>query len=638
MKSPETLPQYFLEKVNTYGDSKIAIRQKEYGIWQSWTWRDSYEQIRDFTLGLIALGVRRGEHVCAVGDNDREYLWAYLGVQAAGAGITGLFTDAIPHEMEYIINHCDATYMLAQDQEQCDKILEIRDQLPKVRKVIYWDDRGLWNYDDDWLISFQEVQTLGRELAAQEPKRFEEEVWKGKGEDICIFSYTSGTTGNPKGVMLTHNNIVNVVKIANEVEPRRDTDNHLSFTPLGWIVETGLGFAPHVVFGIVMNFPEKPETVRENIREIAPEVMFYNARLWEQLLGVVQVRLKDATWFNQMLYRTFLPIGYRMADSRLQGENAGVGLRFLNGLGDLLVFRPLRDQLGMINVRSAITAGSALSPDHIRWFHAIGVNLKQIYGSTEVCGGAIGHYDNDIKFASVGRPFPGTKLRVTDEGEIHIGGPTVMKGYYKNDEATSKDIAVDANGIRWFKTGDAGYIDEDGHLIFQDRLKNMLRLKNGESFSPQFIEGRLKFSPYIKDVMAVGGPTRDYVTALVIIDYDNVAHWAEKEGIGFTTFTDLSQKPQAYDLILDAVDTVNEALPDKGEVRRFVLMHKEFDADEAEMTRSRKLKRPVLQKKYADIIEAMYDDKDSINVKAIVVYQDGSEGSIETDLRIMTTK
>ena len=636
MNTPETLPQYFLEKYGKYGDEKIAIRQKEFGIWQSWTWQDSYEQIRDFGLGMIALGLKRGEHVSAVGDNDREYLWAYLGVQSVGAGITGMFTDAISNEMEYIINHSDSTFILAQDQEQCDKILEIRDQLPKVRKVIYWDDRGLWNYEDDWLISFDEVQAMGRELYNQEPDRFENEVWQADGDDVCLISYTSGTTGNPKGVMLSHNNIVSVVKLANQIDPRLDTDNHLSFTPLGWIVETGLGFAPHVVFGIIMNFPEEPETVRENIREIAPEVLFYNARLWDQLLGMIQVRMKDATNWNQMLYRTFLPVGYRMADTRLNKKRPGVGLRLANGIGDMLVFRPLRDQLGMINVRTAITAGSTLSPDHIRWFHAIGVNLKQIYGSTEVCGGAIGHYNDDIKFASVGRPYPGVQVRITDEGEIHIGGPSVMKGYYKNPEATAKDIEVSPDGTRWFKTGDAGYIDEDGHVIFQDRLKNMLRLKNGESFSPQFIEGRLKFSPYIRDVMAVGGPTRDRVTSLIIIDYDNVSHWAEKQNIGFTTFTDLSQKPEVYNLIHEAVVEVNKALPDRGEIDRFVLMHKEFDADEAEMTRSRKLKRPVLHEKYSNIIEAMYAGDDSVNVKAVVVYQDGSESVIETDVRVMT--
>lgn len=636
MKQAETLPQYFLNRVDMYDYPKEAIRQKEFGIWRTWSWQESYDMVRAFTLGLMELGLTREGHVCSVGDNDREYLWAVLGVQAAGAGVTGMFTDAISSEMEYIINHSDSTFVLAQDQEQCDKMLEIRDKLPKVRKVIFWDDRGLWNMEDDWLISFDEVCEIGRSVLPDNPNKFEDEVWKSTKDDVALISYTSGTTGLPKGVMLSHQNLIEVVKRAAELDPRYDTDNHLSFAPLGWIVEYALGFAPHVIYGIIMNFPEEPETVRENIREIAPELLFYNARLWDQLLGLVQVRMNDATALNRWLYKTFLPVGYKMAEARLMGKNPGLGTQIANAIGDVLVFRPLRDQLGMINVRSAITAGTVLSPDHMRWFHAIGVNLKQIYGSTEVCGGVIGHYDKDIKVASVGKPFPGLKMRVTPEGEIHLGGPTVMKGYYKNPDKTAEDLAIDPDGTRWFKTGDAGYIDEDGHLIFQDRLKNMLRLATGESFSPQFIEGRLKFSPYIRDVMAIGDETRDVVTALIIIDFGNVSHWAEKQGLGFTTFTDLSQKPQVYDLVAEAVTDVNRTLDDGAEVRRFVLMHKEFDADEAEMTRSRKLKRNVLAEKYGDIIEAMYDGSEEVNVKALVVYQDGSESVVETDVRVMS--
>ena len=406
MRQPETLPQYFLQRVGMYDYPKEAIRQKEYGIWRTWSWKESYDMVQAFTLGLMELGLTRDEHVCSVGDNDREYLWAVLGVQAAGAGITGMFTDAIASEMEYIINHSDSTFVLAQDQEQCDKMLEIRDKLPKVRKIIYWDDRGLWNLENDWLISFDEVCELGRSVLDANPSKFEDEIWKSSSDDVALISYTSGTTGLPKGVMLTHNNLIEVTKKAAELDARYDTDNHLSFAPLGWIVEYALGFAPHVIFGIIMNFPEEPETVRENIREIAPELLFYNARLWDQLLGLVQVRMNDATLLNRWLYKTFLPVGYNMADARLNGRNPGIGTVIANAIGDVLVFRPLRDQLGMVNVRSAITAGTVLSPDHMKWFHAIGINLKQIYGSTEVCGGMIGHYDDDIKVASVGRPFP----------------------------------------------------------------------------------------------------------------------------------------------------------------------------------------------------------------------------------------
>ncbi len=635
MGEPQTLPQYFLDKVQKYADmNKVAVRQKEFGIWREFSWQASYEQVRDFTLGLISLGLRRGDHVCSIGDNDREYLWGYLAIQAAGAAVIGMYTDAIPNEMEYIINHSDSILALAKDQEQCDKFLELRDQIPKIKKVIYWDDKGLWNYDDDWLLSFEEVLALGQALRQKEPDRFEMEVATGQNDDVAMLCYTSGTTGLPKGVMLSHGNLIGVASGYLALDTRYDTDNHMSFTPMGWIAEPALGIAPHVVAGIVVNFPEEPETVRENIREIAPDNLFYPARLWENLVGTVQVRIKDATWLNRKLYDYFLPIGYQVADKKLNKEMIPTGLRLMYQVGDRLVFRPLRDQLGMSQLRAAFTGGAALSPDHIRFFHALGINLRQVYASTEIAAGGTMHHDGDIKFASVGKPLHGVEVRVSAEGEIQFSGPTVMLGYYKNEEATEKDILVE-NGRRWFCTGDAGYIDEDGHVIFQDRVKNMLHLKNGEIFSPQFIEGRLKFSPYIRDVMAVGDATRDFVTAMIIMDFANVGHWAEKQGLGYTTFTDLSQKREVYDLIQEAVNEVNKNLPEKARIRYFVLMHKEFDADEAEMTRSRKLKRNVLAEKYNEIVEAMYAGQEAIRVRAAVKYQDGSEGFVETDVRVM---
>jgi long-chain acyl-CoA synthetase len=635
MNIPQTLPQHFLQKVQQYGSRKIALRQKEYGIWREFTWHDSYENVRDFALGLICLGLQRGDSVCTVGDNDRQYLWAYLGILAVGGTQVGIFTDAIASEMAYVIGHSDATFVLAKDQEQCDKLLEIRQQLPAVKRVIYWEERGLWNYDDPWLISFEGVQALGRELARQEPERFAIEVALGKGSDLVTICYTSGTTGLPKGAMLSHTNLLETAQIYQQIDPRYDSDNHVSFLPLGWIGEHALGITPHVLTGIIMNFPEEPETVRQNIREIAPEGLLYNSRLWDALVATVQVRMNDASWLNRKLYHWFLPIGYRVADKQFAKENIGVGLRLAYKVGDLLVFAPLRNQLGLSRVRAAYTAGAALSPEAMRFFHGLGINLKQIYGSTEVTGGATVHRDGDIKFASVGQPAPGIEIQIADNGEILITGPTVFEGYYKDPEATAAALYEDEEGRHWFRTGDAGYIDEDGHLIYLDRVKDMLTLANGEKFSPQFIEGRLKFSPYIRDVMAIGGQDRQFVTALIIIDFENVGNWAENNRIGYTTFVDLSQRAQVYDLVQRAVTQVNESLPAAARIRRFVLMHKEFDADEAEMTRSRKLRRGFLYDRYGDIIEAMYDGADHIHVRAPVRYQDGREGFIETDVTIM---
>ncbi len=632
-----TLLQRFLQWVESYGADKVALRQKEFGIWREFTWQESYEQVKAFGLGMRALGLERGEHVATIGDNDRQYLWGYLGLLGGGGVQVGLFTDATAEEAAYIIDHSDARFVLAQNQEQVDKMLAIRARIPQVERVIYWDERGLWNYDDPWLITYDDVCRLGRALATKEPSRFEEEVAKGRQDDLAILCYTSGTTGRPKGAMLSHTNLIRVTEALAQVDDHADRDNHVSLLPLGWIAEHALGVAPHCIFGLIMNFPEAPETVRENVREIAPEIILYNARLWDALVGTIQVRMAESSWINHRLYELFLPVGYRVADKKLAGEAVGPGLWLAYRFGDWCVFRPLRDQLGFTNLRAAYTAGAALSPDAIRFFHALGINLRQIYGSTEVTGCGTIHQDGDIKFASVGTPAPGISVRTAEDGEIQISGPTVFQGYYKNPEATEEAVVEDADE-RWFRTGDAGYIDNDGHVIYLDRLKDMITLANGERYAPQFIEGRLKFSPFIRDVMAIGGPTQEYVTALVGIDFENVRNWAEKQGIAFTTFTDLSQKTEVYELIRQAVEEVNASLPVGGKVRRFVLMHKEFDADEAEMTRSRKLRRSVLYERYSELIEMMYAGGERIHVQAPVRYQDGSEGVIETAIRIVTLK
>ena len=630
----ETVPQHFLRQVESRRADEVALRQKEFGIWREFSWQESCEQVRNFGLGLLELGLARGDHVATIGDNDRQYLWAYLGLQAVGGVQVGLFTDATAEEAAYIIDHSDARFVLAQDQEQVDKMLAVREQIPKVERVVYWDERGLWDYKDPWLVSYEEVSWHGEALAAGEPSRFEEEVAQGRGSDLAILCYTSGTTGRPKGAMLSHENVLRSNDAFVQVDTLYDSDNHVSLLPLGWIAEHAWGVAPHCVHGMVMNFPESFETVRENVREIAPQRVLYNSRLWDALLGTIQVQMAESSWVNRKLYGLFLPVGQRLADRKLAGETVSPGLRLAYRIGDWCLFHPLRDKLGFTKLRAAYTAGGALSPDAMRFFHALGINLKQIYGLTEVTGSGTIHWDGDIKFASVGRPGGGVSVRTDEEGEIQIGGPTVFQGYYNNAEATAEAV-VEENGTRWFRTGDAGHIDEDGHLIYLDRMKDMITLANGERYAPQFIEGRLKFSPHILDVMAVGGPAQEYVTALVIINFDNVGSWAERQGIAFTTFADLAQKAEVCELIRQAVDGVNAEMPPSSKVRRFVLLHKEFDADESEMTRSRKLRRDVLYRRYDEMIEAMYGGRERIHVQTPVRYQDGSEGVIETDLRIV---
>ncbi|MFZ2424276.1 MAG: AMP-binding protein [Anaerolineae bacterium] len=634
---PETLSQFWLENVRRYrGSAKIAVRQKNLGIWQAYSWEQEYAQVSAFSQGLLELGLQAGDRVAIIGDNDCEYLWGALAIMAAGAAVVGIFTDVTPREVEYIVTHADATFVLAGDQEQCDKLLEIKPNLPLVKRVIYWDDRGLWSYQDSWLMPFQAVQELGQQAAAQEPARFDALVARGKKDDAAMFCYTSGTTGLPKGAMLSHGNFTYAVAAFGEIDPRRDSDNYVSFIPMAWIGGAALDIAPHTVDGVILNFAEGPATVQQNIREISPDSLLYNSRLWENLVATIRARMLDSSTINRLLYRLFLPVGYKVADFQFRKQPAPLLWRLLYQLGNLIVFHPLRSQFGLHKARAAYTAGAALSPDVMRFFQALGLSIQQIYGSTEITGGAVTHRHGDIKFESLGAPLTGSAMRISTAGEILLAGPGLFLGYHKDPQATAAVIEVDDRGVRWFHTGDAGHIDEDGHLIYLDRMKDMIELSSGDRYSPQYIEGRLKFSPYISHALTLGGPQQRFVAALITIDFDNVGRWAEKRGLAFTTYTDLAQKPEVYELIRQDVAEVNHTLPTPARVHKFVLLHKEFDADEGEMTRTRKLRRAFLAERYADIIAAIYAGLPAANVSATVTYRDGRESVIATTLRIET--
>lgn len=635
MAQSETIPQLFLDAVREYGDSRIAIRQKRLGIWQESTWQKSYEQVRDLSLGLVELGLQPGDRVVILGDNDQEYIWAGFAVLAVGAALVGVFVDAIPTEVEYVANHSDATFVFAKDQEQCDKLLEIQDQVPLVKRVIFWDDKGLWNHGSNWLIFYEDVQALGRQAHELDELRFAQMVASGRKESPVAFCYTSGTTGLPKGAVLSHEYMIHLYGSITAVDPRSADDNHISFLSLAWIAEHIFGITAHAVDHVILNFPEKAETLQQDVREIAPEEIVYNSRLWENLVGMMQMRINDSSWLNRILYRAFLPVGYWVADRRLEKKPIGLWLRLLYAAGSLLLFAPLRDQLGLSRVRTTLTTGAALSSEVIRFFGAIGIGLKQLYGATEA-GIVAMHRADDISFYSVGTLIPGFGLRISPDGEILIHSPAMFHGYHKDPVTTQAAVCTDGEGRRWFRTGDAGRITEDGHLIFYDRMDDMIQLPSGEKYSPQYTEGRLKFDPAIRDVMTLDGGRAGQVVAIITIDFDNVGRWAEKRGVTYTTFVDLSQKPQVHHLLKKQVARVNTILPPGAQVTRFVSLHKEFDADEGEMTRTRKLRRRHLQERYGEIIAALCNGADSIKVSASVKYRDGREGTVETDLQIIS--
>lgn len=625
----ETFPQLLLERAAQYGDRKVALREKEFGIWQATTWRAYAEHVRHFSLGLRSLGFQPGDTIAIIGDNRPEWLYAELAAQAAGGRSVGIYQDAIVDEVAYIILHADVRFIVVEDQEQVDKILDMWDRLQgQVKYVVYYDPRGLRRYNEPFLLDFEAVEKLGVACGAEHPDAFETGVAEGNGEDIAILCTTSGTTSQPKLAMLTHRSMVKMGQNLMSVDPLTADDEFVSFLPLAWIGEQMMAMSCGLAVGFTINFPEEPETVQENIREIGPRVMFSPPRIWENLLSQVQVKIEDSSRLKRRVYDWALRAGYAMADVRFRKATPTLGLRVRYRLADLLVFQMLKDKLGLRRTRRCYTGGAALGPDVFRFYHALGVNLKQIYGQTEINGIAVVHRDGDIKFQTVGRPIPETDVRILDSGEIIARSPAVANGYYKNPEATAE-----AFRDGWLYTGDAGYFDDDGHLVVIDRAKDVMTLHDGTKFSPQFVENKLKFSQYIKEAVVFGGD-QPYISAMINIDFANVGKWAERQQIAYTTYTDLAQKPEVYRLIRAHVEHSNADLPASARIQRFLLLHKELDADDAELTRTRKVRRTFVAQRYADIVAALYSPDDHLDVETTITYQDGRTATLRTRLHI----
>ncbi len=623
-----TLPKLLKRNFEKYGDRRIAMRVKDRGIWQRFTWKDYYERVKYVTLGFISLGMKRGDKVSILGENKPQIFWAELAVQSAGGTVVGIYTDCTPPEVKFFVKDSDSTFVVAHDQEQVDKLLRIKEDLPLVKKVIYWDPKGLWNYEDPILIDFPEMIHLGKKYEKSHPGLFEESVKQEKGEEIALVCYTSGTTGLPKGAMISHKGLVAIAQAWRDVDHWSERDRYVSFIPPGWIAEQAVGVAGQLVSGMEVNFPEEPETVQENIREIGPSILFFAPRLWENINRMIQAKITDTSAWRRWIYHLFLPIGYKTAEFRSSRKGLGGFRRFLYQIAHWVLFRPLRDRVGLSNIRCAYTAGSAVSPEILNYFQAIGVNIKQVYGGSEQ-GLVTIHRDGGIKYETCGPPMPGVEVRLSPEGEILVRGENIFSGYYKNQEATREKIREG-----WYYTGDFGYIDEDRHLVVIDRMEDLKALRDGRKFSPQFAEIRLRFCPYIKDALVVGGEDKDYVTAIINIDLENVGRWAETGRIPYTTFTDLSQKSVVIELIKKDIRRINQFLPDWSRIKKFVNLHKEFDADEAELTRTRKLRRAFIEERYRDLITALYGEDREFGVETSITYRDGRKGVIRTAIQI----
>ncbi|MBW1786433.1 MAG: AMP-binding protein, partial [Deltaproteobacteria bacterium] len=572
-----TLPQLIVKRNELHGAEKVAIREKEFGIWQEYSWRDYCETMKFFGLGILSLGFKPEEVVGMITDNCFMWMASQMGIQAIGGLSACIYQTSVPKEIEHVLSYTKAVFMVAQDQEQVDKVIEVRDKVPSIRKVIFIDPKGMRGYlKDDWFIHIDDLLDKGREFEKNNPGLFEETVRRGQSDDVCHLALTSGTTKLPKIAMLTHRNFINMILSAIEVDPIQDQDDYVSFLPPAWVGEQWATAGMPQISGLVINCPDEVETAMDDLKEIGPHFMFGPPKIWEGFCSRIQVDIEDATWLKRLLFNLCMKIGYRVVDRKFAQEPVSLPLQLLNKLTALIMFRPLRARLGLLRLRRAYTGGAALGPDMFRFFHALGVNLKQVYGQTESCGMSTTHPDDEIRFETVGPPVPNTEIRISEEGEIQVKNPSLFKGYYQMPEETEK-----AMKDGWLCSGDAGYFDEDGHLVVIDRVNDVMHIVSGEMFSPQFIENKLKFSPYITEAVAFGDGL-PYVAAFINIDMEVVGKWAEKRKLPYNTYMDLSQKAEVGELIYKEVAFVNTQLPDNTNIKKFVLLYKELDADDEE--------------------------------------------------------
>jgi long-chain acyl-CoA synthetase len=619
-----------------------ALREKEYGIWQTLSWSDLAQLVRDLAHGLAQAGLRRGQHLVVVGENRPRLYATMLATQSLGAIPVPLYQDAVAAEFRFPINNAEVAFAVVEDQEQVDKMLELREHCPQLGRIWYDDPRGLRHYAEPGLGSLDSLIEAGRAHRVQHSEFFDAEVEKGQDTDVAAMFFTSGTTGNPKGVVHSHSSLIDRAQAGARFDRLTSEEEVLAYLPPAWIGQNIFSYAQWLTCGYVVNCPESSSTVTIDLKEIGPTYYFAPPRIFEGLLTTVMIRMEDAGAFKRWLFKHYMDLARRVGPDKMDGKPVSGLDRLRYALGNLFIYGPLRNSLGFSRVRVAYTAGEAIGPDLFSFYRSIGINLKQLYGSTETAVFVCLQPDHEARADTVGVPIDGVEIKLESSGEILVKSPGLLKEYYKNPAATAEVLTPDG----WYHTGDAGFIDAAGHLKIIDRAKDVGRIKGGANdgamFAPKYVENKLKFFPFIKEAVAFGDQ-REKVCAFINIDMDAVGNWAEKRNLPYAGYTDLAQKPEVYDLLRECIEKVNadlaaDELLAGSQISRFLVLHKELDADDGEMTRTRKVKRGFINERYAVLVDALYGGKTSQYIETQVKFEDGRSGMVAADLKIMDTR
>ncbi|MBI1776536.1 MAG: AMP-binding protein [Proteobacteria bacterium] len=633
LANADTFPKVLLVNAKVFAD-RAANREKDLGIWQTWTWAQVLDEVRWLALGLAAMGFRRGDKLAIVGDNRPHLYWAITAVQALGGVPVPVYQDAVATEMQFVLDHCEARFAIAEDQEQVDKLLGLKERCPLLEAVIYADPRGLRNYPKEQLRSYASVQEEGRKFEAAHPGFFLEEIAKGKAEDVAIILYTSGTTGQPKGVMLSQRNIMATSLNWIEREGLNEHEESLAYLPMAWVGDHVFSYGQAYVAGFAVGCPESGATVMTDLRELGPTYFFAPPRIYENILTTVMIRMEDASYIKRRLFHYFMTLARRIGTRIIDEKPVSLLQRLLYGVGHVLVYGPLKNTLGFSRIRLAYTAGEAIGPDIFDFFRSLGINVKQLYGMTEASVALCIQPDGEVKPDTVGTPVEGVEIKITDTGEVMYRSPGVFVAYYKNERATQEAKAEDG----WVHSGDAGFFDADGHLKIIDRSKDVGRLNDGTLFAPKYLENKLKFFPHIKEAVAFGHG-RDHAAAMINIDMSAVGDWAERRGIAYSSYQELAAMGQVYDLVRGCIEAVNADLAHDrtlagSQIKRFLILHKELDADDGELTRTRKVRRGFVAERYQPLVDGLYSSRERAAIETDVTFEDGRKSKSRAEIRI----